>query len=458
MKEFISQFHPLLVHLPIGFFLIGLLFFLLQKRTVEGISGKAIRLILFFTILATLGSAITGWLLADGGGYDINLVTKHRNGGIALLFISAALWWLYFKEKSGLILSLFWGFGTISLTLTGHWGGSLTHGEDFLSFGSSEYQKPEITDVQQAQVYNEIIEPIFAEKCWSCHSSKKQKGGLRLDSPEAILKGGENGDILTAHQPDQSDLYKRLLLEKDNDDHMPPDGKPQLSKKEIQLIEWWIATGLSFDKKVADLKQTPEVELALKSLEKAEITAAPIPQVKENPIEEAIVKSLNGNGISVQKVAEESAFLSLSIVSGNPDEKAWQDLETLTRNVIWLRINNQELNEEKLKVISGFKHLTTLDLSQNTFQNSSQPDFSQFPYLQRLNLANSPIHFETLKPLAGLENLQKLYLFGTEISQAEKDEVRKLLPQVDIVFGDYKVPTLQGDTTEFTQETLTSAE
>ncbi|KPM48674.1 c-type cytochrome domain-containing protein [Jiulongibacter sediminis] len=457
MKEFIAQFHPLLVHLPIGFLLIGLVFFLLHKKGVEGISDKTIRWILLFSFLASLFSSISGYLLADGGGYDSELVNKHRNGGISLILLTGLLYILNLKEQKGLIINILWAVSSISLFLTGHWGGSLTHGEDFLSFGSTEYTKPEITDPQQALVYQEIIEPIFAEKCWSCHSSKKQKGDLRLDSPEAILQGGENGEILTAHQPKQSELYKRLLLEKEDDDRMPPDGKPQLTKDEIQLIEWWIATGLSFDQKAGDLEQSPAVQLALKSLVKAEATPAPIPPVEQKPVEESLIQSLNVNGVSLQKVADESPFLSLSIISGQPDQSVWKSFEPLSKNIIWLRINNQELTAEKLKAISGFEYLTTLDLSQNTFENSSRPDFSQFTYLQKLNLANSNISFEALQTLAELENLDKLFLFGTSLSKEQKEKFKTMLPKTTIEFGNYEVPTLEGDTTEFTMEMLTSA-
>lgn len=456
MKEFISQFHPLLVHLPIGFFLIGLLFFLLQKRGLDGITGKAIQWVLLFTVLATLGSAITGWLLADGGGYDVDLVTKHRNGGIALLIISAALWWLYFKEKSGVLLAVFWGAGTVILTLTGHWGGSLTHGEDFLSFGSSIYQKPEITNVQQAQVYKEIIEPIFAEKCWSCHSSKKQKGDLRLDSPEAILKGGENGEILVAHKPDQSELYRRLLLEKDEDDHMPPDGKPQLTKEEVKLVKWWIATGLSFDKKAEQLEQSPELKIALNSLVKTEITPAPIPDAKVPEPKTELFSQIRDAGFSIQKIAQDSPYLSLSLTSVKVEDDDWEILLPVTQNIIWLRGNNQELGQQAFDVLMSMENLTTVDLSQSKIA-SQNLHFSKFQFLERLNLSATNCSITALETLKGLENLKKLYLFNTPLSESDKEHLKALLPKTSIEFGGYEVPTLEGDTVEFTQEMLTSA-
>src|SRR4051794_5443299 len=56
------------------------------------------------------------------------------------------------------------------------------------------------------------IAPIFKETCYSCHGAEKQKGKLRLDSPEAFKKGGADGEILTAGDPAKSDLYRRITL------------------------------------------------------------------------------------------------------------------------------------------------------------------------------------------------------------------------------------------------------
>ncbi len=51
---------------------------------------------------------------------------------------------------------------------------------------------------------------MLAEKCISCHGPDKQKGGLRVDSREALLTGGERGAALVPEKPDQS-LILRVL-------------------------------------------------------------------------------------------------------------------------------------------------------------------------------------------------------------------------------------------------------
>ena len=142
----------------------------------------------------------------------------------------------------------------IGISITGHLGGTLTHGEGYLfsGAGSAEaaVQKPVINDIAQAKVYADLVAPLLQEKCYSCHGASKQKGKLRMDKPEFLLKGGENGVILKAGNWENSEMIKRILLPRQHEDHMPPKEKGQLSENEIALLKWWVKSGTSFDKTV----------------------------------------------------------------------------------------------------------------------------------------------------------------------------------------------------------------
>src|SRR6267142_1535412 len=65
---------------------------------------------------------------------------------------------------------------------------------------------------EQIEFFESKVRPVFAEHCYSCHSEKaeKLKGGLRLDTPEAVLKGGNSGPALEAADPDASLLIKAV--------------------------------------------------------------------------------------------------------------------------------------------------------------------------------------------------------------------------------------------------------
>lgn len=89
------------------------------------------------------------------------------------------------------------------------------------------------------QFFEKSVRPLLAENCYSCHSAKKQKGGLRLDSLEAILKGGESGPALVPGKPGES-----LLVEAINYDglEMPPTGK--LPPEKVAVLSRWVFLGI----------------------------------------------------------------------------------------------------------------------------------------------------------------------------------------------------------------------
>lgn len=115
-------------------------------------------------------------------------------------------------------------------------------------------------------VFQHIIEPIFVAKCNKCHGEEKQKGELRLDTFELTMKGGEeSGDKnIVPGKPEESATFKLISSAEDEDGHMPPEGKDQLTKEETALIKWWIQQGASNMQKYdpatvpADLKATAE--------------------------------------------------------------------------------------------------------------------------------------------------------------------------------------------------------
>src|SRR3954468_19736702 len=58
------------------------------------------------------------------------------------------------------------------------------------------------------EFFEKKVRPLLSANCYECHSvtGKDVKGGLRLDTPEGILKGGENGPVVTPGNPDTSKL------------------------------------------------------------------------------------------------------------------------------------------------------------------------------------------------------------------------------------------------------------
>lgn len=105
-------------------------------------------------------------------------------------------------------------------------------------------------------VFQDLVLPILEAKCNKCHNADKSKGDLRMDTYELLVKGGQDDKekSLVPGKPDDSLILKRIALDKDSDDHMPPDGKDQLTPDETALLKWWVQEGASNVVAVKDAK------------------------------------------------------------------------------------------------------------------------------------------------------------------------------------------------------------
>src|SRR5215212_2772294 len=84
------------------------------------------------------------------------------------------------------------------------------------------------------------VRPVLVERCYSCHGADKQKGGLRLDSRDALRTGGDSGPALVPGKPDESRLV-RAVRHADKSLKMPPDKK--LPAEQVADLAQWVAAG-----------------------------------------------------------------------------------------------------------------------------------------------------------------------------------------------------------------------
>jgi uncharacterized membrane protein len=265
---FLGHFHPLLVHLPIGgLVLLGVLEFVAQFTRWRDTAQNS-QWILAFVCATTGVSAACGWLLASAGGHDAELLGRHRALGLALAL--ACLVSLLLRSRGwlrGYRVSLIAALALLGLT--GHFGGTLTHGRGFLRapaplqpVAGYAMSRPEAETlpVMQQPVFAGLIQPILQERCVACHNPEKHKAELRLDTFSELLKGGQDGPVIHLRRAGESSLLQRMVLSPDSDGHMPPEGQSQPTAEEIAVVEWWINAGAPTDQQLADLKLAPDIQ------------------------------------------------------------------------------------------------------------------------------------------------------------------------------------------------------
>ncbi|PHN06643.1 DUF1549 domain-containing protein [Flavilitoribacter nigricans] len=273
--EFLGRLHPLMVHFPIGL-LVGA--FLLESwNRMRGRKADYSGMVYIGAFTAVF-SAGFGWLLQSSDDYGGNLVDQHQLTGFITAGLSLLTAFLYARrpavsDRTGYISLL---VSCVSLSIAGHLGASLTHGEDYLSEvlpwsrGGEDntallesfqaFAQSDSFPQDQLDQLNLQVRAIFAHNCYKCHSTEKMKGELALDHEAGVFAGGENGAILVRGNADESDIIRRLELPRSHDDVMPPKGK-SLDQAEIDLIRLWIDQGAHWADE--ELKIFREAELAL---------------------------------------------------------------------------------------------------------------------------------------------------------------------------------------------------
>jgi len=91
-------------------------------------------------------------------------------------------------------------------------------------------------------LFESKIRPVLIDSCLRCHGATKVSGGLRLDSREGLLKGGESGPAIVPGQPDDS-LLLRAIRHADGVSAMPPETGKALKREQIEAVASWIKSG-----------------------------------------------------------------------------------------------------------------------------------------------------------------------------------------------------------------------
>lgn len=458
---FLGRFHPLIVHLPIGFLLMGFVMEILSRRKkYESLKG-ATQFVLGLSAIGAILAALFGWMLSQGGGYDADLLFWHKWQGIGLAVFASLAWLVKAKpkriplpavtEKAYMPLVI---LAVLSLGLAGHNGGSLTHGSDYLfqyapngiraiaGLPPKKEKRAPITDINQAMVFDDLIHPMLEDRCVSCHRAGKKKGELRMDTAEELLKGGDEGPVFVAGEAEESNLFIRVNLPEEDEEHMPPEGKRPLTPKQIQLLGWWINQGAPMDKTVAELEVSEEIKPVLAAMVEGGgglgddlmapkgIFAQEVPAA--NPDDMA---ALAAEGVLVMPISQETNFLRVSV---NRDTTPFGDvqmklLEPLAKQITWLDLRNAVPTD--FSVLAQLANLTELHLEQSPITDEDLQHISGLTQLEYLNLYGTEVSNVGLDHLKNLSALRALYLWQSKVDSTGVKGLMQTLPEAEINLG-----------------------
>jgi hypothetical protein len=460
MIETVGRLHPLIIHLPLGIWiLLGIIMILPSARRKE--MEAAIRLGIRIATISAALAAITGWLLSRSGEYDPDTVNIHQWLGIGTAAVGLAAWLLPAWQR---ILTL---STCVIMTITGHFGGVLTHGEGYLFPTSSEKQstEPTVTDtlnndslvtqpsadsntaaVSFRHPFRDEIKPILAAKCESCHSAKKRKGRLRLDTEDFIRQGGKNGQILKPGDAAGSTLFTHLMLPMEDEMHMPPKGKPQPTAGQIQLIRNWIAAGAPFGPVTVTTSKTPSPGIieptsptlvsgpsAPEMSDIPETTVDTETMIEDDPKLKEITHELNKLGLSA---TIEGDGISLNFVNLNDiSPEILTSIESNRQRITALQLRGMQQTDALLSRLPAMPALRMVNLSRSDLSNEGVRALEKFPNIQKLLLYETAITDESVAALAPLKKLTQLNTWRTGVTDTGVRDLKRDRPGLMIETG-----------------------
>ncbi len=455
----IGHLHPLLVHLPIGIFSFAFIISLFGAEKRKQFDA-ALSYALLSGAIASLFACIAGYLLAGSGEYDVELVQKHQWTGIATCVLGFLAYFIVNYRRL-----LVWVTCAV-MAVAGHLGGTLTHGEDYF-FGlaeedttfvekpldstvtiSTEATKPDsIAEKSNApreiSLYQDQVVGILQSKCYTCHSKIKKKGGLRLDSEEFIKQGGKNGAVLTAGDADNSKLYTHLLLPLEDEDHMPPKGKKQLSASEIATIHRWVKMADPFAKTTVSttvVKITETVPQAVEPPAPVEkpITVIPAKTVSIKAADPDNIDAIKKMNVVVTPIQSGANGLYLNFVNlKNFNGKMLDQAIVLKEQVVQLKLTNQAVTDQDLEKIKQFKNLRQLQLEKTKVTDEGMDQIKSMQALEQLNLYGTSISDKGLEKLSSCKNLKTLFLWKTNATAEGIAKLKQALPNLIIEAGGF---------------------
>ena len=417
-QQFFGRFHPLAVHLPIGFLL------LVPLLELGGRFRPALResagFVLALSFVSCIGAVMLGYLLAYGSGNAGAGVTRHMWGGICLTLGVLLCLLVRPAWESGGMPRVYPGILTAVLLLmawAAHQGGSLTHGNNYLTeylpaplkhlplIGASK------TQAGSDSFYSRHINPVLDANCVTCHGEGKVKGGLRLDTYDFLMKGGQDGAAIVPGHPEKSLLLERVTLPAGHKQFMPAEGKPPLKPEEIVWIKAWVLQGAS--PTVASLQGISIRE---------NFKEPPLRPVGDySTLMPQIAQMANSQGAKLLPVSghpSDGLILNTVDVSATFNDAQLAQLDKFAPYIVEVELGRTSVTDACFDTLRKFSNLRAIHLEGTAVTGSGLAKLSRLSELTYLNLSGTRVTKSAIAPLGAMKNLRHLYLYNTPAQPA----------------------------------------
>ena len=449
-STFLGRFHPLFVHLPIGFLVLAILLEWYENYRKTETKSRLIPIAWLLGAMSAAAAAFSGWWLGETGLYKEDILFSHRWLGIALVVVAFVGWWIKKKpdSHSKLIQN---GINILllgMLFIEGHKGGNLTHGEAYLTEYAPEsiqtilgvkQQKdslPSLGTPDSVLVYRDLIHPILEEKCIACHNNEVKRGDLNMSHGDSLQLGGEGGPAIAPGNLAESELFKRITLPPKSVKFMPPTNDA-LTYDEIKTLEWWINQGASFEDPVSAMNVTDNIKPVL--LRRYGLDTDPKPwyeTVKMIPADSVQIAALEKLGFTVNSLGASNPLLDIKYSGADLTSDKIKELEMVKDHITWLSLAQTKVEDEWLMPLTNFSNLTRLQLEKTTITDAGVKHLSELKHLESLNLYGTKVTDECLSDIEKIQSLKRVYLWGTKVKTESAKNLEENSDGLEVIVGE----------------------
>ena len=467
--RFLGHFHPAVLHLPIGVFVLillqelGLIFF---RRSRENAAESLFPM--FFGAASAILAVIAGFLLYHGHAGDYAgeaLADRHLWGGLAfavaavLTFIVKAWTVALGSNPAWYRLMLFASVGVMGFA--SHDGASLTHGSDYLTKYAPDPlrkilgieprgAKSTAADPAPAAdpvVYANIVAPILERRCVQCHKPGKVKGKLRMDTFEMLVKGGSEGPAIEPGSSAKSNIVIRIELPEDDDERMPPDGKPGLNAEELAVLKWWLDSGADPQKTISQLAPPVEIQAAIAKLDTAPKekpaesatghAGAPKSAVAGDALKAAVAGLAKQFPGALAFESQQSPYVTFTAVSlrGKLDDQTFEPLAPLFPHLVTVDLSATKITDKSVAALAAASKLRQIRLAETGITDAAIDSLLAIQSLESVNFYGTKVTDAGVLKLAGLPNLKRLYVWQTAVTPEAIKDLKQKLPGCEIIAG-----------------------